>query len=378
MKKSLLSLAVITALSSSLLASDVRVGGFVNVVGGINDVKTTDTQQDLIRGYDDKYDFTNESLAAVQFNGSISDNMGATVQLIAQQQAAGDNIRMEWGYISYDATDELRILAGRVRPALFLFSDYLDVGYAYTWITPPSEVYYQAQITNLDGVSATYNMELGDNQLSLNVYGGNTKSNKLNPSDGTVMDFSFDSIVGTEIAFSNDYAKLRAGYIQASVTNTNANFGAAPQPAIDALGFDESSASFYSIGLNVDYEDLLFATEFIGRDMDETVAPDSEAYYAMIGYRIGDFTPNYTYAAVNSTIEVGATGTAQVDGMINTMRAAQLDDRISHTIGLRYEVNAQAALKLEYNMATVTTTDATLAETDADINTMRVALNVTF
>ena len=113
----------------------------------------------------------------------------------------GDDIRMEWGYVYYDATDEIRILAGRIRPALFLYSDYLDVGYAYTWITPPSEVYYQAQITNMDGGSVAYNMELGDNTLTLNAYAGNTTTNKIKPDDGSINDFANDNIFGAEKAF---------------------------------------------------------------------------------------------------------------------------------------------------------------------------------
>ena len=115
--------------------------------------------------------------------------------------------------------------------------------------------------------------------------------------------------------------------------------------------------------------------------MDETVAPDVSSYYAMLGYRIGDFTPNYTYAVADSDMEFGDTGTS-ADGVINTMRASLLDDRVSHTIGLRYEVNSAAALKLEYNMATATSSayagGTTLTETDEDINTYRIALNVIF
>ncbi len=394
MRKSLLSLAVVTALAStSLLAGDVRVSGFVNVVGGMNDMD--DGQRDNINGYDDQYDFQQNSLAALQFNGSISDNMSAVVQLVAQKSDTGDDIRMEWGYVAYDATDSLRILAGRVRPALFLYSDYLDVGYAYTWITPPSEVYYQAQITNLDGTNIAYNLELGDNELTFNAYAGNTTTQKIKPDDGTINDFANDNIFGGEIAFITEYMKIRAGYTSASVTQDGANFGPLSQAVVDELGFDESSAAFYGAGMSVDYEDFHFAAEYVARDMDETVAPDVTSYYAMLGYTIGDFTPNYTYAVADSEMEFStAAGTTTApDGkggvvtkpnaaVINGMRAGLLDDRVSSTIGLRYEVNPAAALKFEYNMATVTSSTygggTTLNETDTDINTYRVALNVIF
>jgi len=382
MRKSLLSLAVVAALASTAFAGDVRVSGFMNIVGGQSDVDNGASPL----GYDDKYDFQNDSLAAIQFSASIADNMGATIQLIAQNQEVGDDIRMEWGFISYDATDEVRILAGRIRPALFLYSDYLDVGYAYNWVTPPSEVYDQVNISNLDGASVAYNLELGDNTLSTTIYGGNSSDNKVNPLSTATpatgeapaaaepLNLSFDSIIGAEISLSNDYGKIRAGYIQAKVTeSTNTSVPA-------ELAMDESSAAFYGVGINIDYEGVLFASEYIVRDMDETGSPDVNSYYAMLGYAIGDFTPNYTYAVADSDMEVSTSAAA---GGVNQARAMNLDDRISHTIGVRYEVNAQAALKVEYNMATVTTSrwaagTPALVETETDANTIRVALNVIF
>ncbi len=388
MRKSLLSLAVIAALgATSMLASDVRVSGFINVIGGANDA---DGAREY-RGYDGEFDFQNESLAGIQISGSIADNMSATVQLIAQKQDVGDNIRMEWGYVSYDATDELRVLAGRIRPALFLYSDYLDVGYAYNWVTPPSEVYDQVNISNLDGVSAAYNLELGDNTLSTTIYAGNSSDKKANPLAVNVaynapsataaaqdLDLDFNNVVGAELAFVTEYGKIRAGYIQASVTENTTNITSTPAE----LRMNKSSAAFYGIGGNIDYEDIHFAAEYIGRDMDETGSADITAYYAMIGYSIADFLPSYTYAAADSTFEASTAVNPRQKGMVNTMRAASLDDRVSHTLGVRYDINAQAALKVEYNMATVTSSafrgTPVLAETDADINTIRIALNAIF
>ncbi len=380
MKKLIILSTCAAMLAVSASALEVRTSGFINVVGGINDLPSE--EKDLINGYDNKYDFLEDSLAAVQFNAKVADKMGAVVQIIAQDSEVDDNIHMEWGYVYYDATESVRILAGRIRPSLFLYSNYLDVGYAYTWITPPSEVYYQAQITNLDGINVSYTLELDDSTVSFNAYGGNSRGKKLNPADGGILDFSYDSIWGAEIAYINDYLKLRAGYAAAKVTCNTDTFTTTTPPAIvSALEFKDSGAAFYGVGLNLDYEDFLFASEYIVREMDETVAPDVNSYYAMIGYRIGNFTPSYTYAVADSKIDFVNTG-ASTDAMINSARAGQLDDRTSHTIGVRYDVNTAAAIKLEYNHATVTTSTYTsgtsLKEEDKDINTYRIALNVTF
>jgi hypothetical protein len=385
MKRSLLSFVAVLALASTQLSAvDVSVSGFANVVGGINDVSDSDLanggRPDLINGYTDKYDFQQDSLAAVQFNAKVADNMGAVIQLVAQKSDIGDDIRMEWGYVYWDVMDDMRILAGRVRPALFLYSNYLDVGYAYTWITPPSEVYYQAQITNLDGGNISYNIELDDSTISISAYGGNSSGAKVNPSNANpnmphILEFEYDSVFGAELAYENDFMKLRAGYTTAKVTNTNFT------PPLAALAFDDSSAAFYGAGVSVDYEGFLFAAEYVVRDMDETVAPDVQSYYAMLGYKIGDFTPNYTYSVADSDMEFENTG-APTDARVNGARAMQLDDRETHTLGLRYDVNDAAALKFEYAHQTKTNSEypigASFSENDQDINTYRIALNVVF
>ncbi len=117
--------------------------------------------------------------------------------------------------------------------------------------------------------------------------------------------------------------------------------------------------------------------------MDETGAPDINAYYAMLGYRIGDFTPSYTYAVADSTMEFSTSTAPLVEGQVNKMRALSLDDRNSHTLGIRYDVNAMAAVTLEYNRADVTHSTyvaptKSISEEDETINTYRVALNVVF
>ncbi len=289
---------------------------------------------------------------------------------------------MEWGYVYYDVNDEIRILAGRIRPALFLYSDYLDVGYAYTWITPPDEVYFQAQITNLDGGSVTYNMDLDGNSLALNVYAGNTNTDKATPA-GDIITLNNDSIIGAELAYINDYGKIRIGYTSATLNADNASIfpEGTPDAVVSALGFDDSSAAFYGAGVNLDYEDMLLSAEYIVRDMDGTSGSDVASYYVMLGYKMGDFTPNYTYAAADSDIDFSTTGTP-VDGAINGMRAMNLDDRLSHTLGLRYDLNAKAALKVEYNAATLTHSTyaggTNMTEVDEDVSTYRVALNIVF
>ena len=70
----------------------------------------------------------------------LGDDWAVTTQFVARGSNAWD-LEAEWAYISFDASDERRLLFGRQRAPFYMYSDFLDVSYAYHWIKPPSGVY---------------------------------------------------------------------------------------------------------------------------------------------------------------------------------------------------------------------------------------------
>ena len=135
MKKCLTSIALISALSSTTTYADIQISGFGSIVGGM----TTSSDEQLY-GFDDNFDFKEGSLFALQASSDLENGLGVTVQL--QAKGADDwDPEFKWAYVSYDVSDDFRVLAGRQRLPFYMYSDFLDVSYAYAWIEPPEGVY---------------------------------------------------------------------------------------------------------------------------------------------------------------------------------------------------------------------------------------------
>ncbi|MEA2110861.1 MAG: hypothetical protein U9P71_02310 [Campylobacterota bacterium] len=372
LKRILVSSTLAALVSSSLSAGDMRISGFATVAAGMNDSDTS-----TYMGYDDSLSFRPDSVLGLQFNANMTDNMGAVAQVVARSTDIGQEVTLEWGYISYDFNDEVRMLAGRIRPAIFLYSNYLDVGYAYLWVRTPFEMYAQVPITNIDGANLAYTTAVGDDyEVSINGWYGNS----IKPVDSAVgsFDMEFDATMGVELALSNDYFKVRAGYNQTDISALLPNADANMNPE---LKIDKSLGQFYSLGFNMDYADVLVVSEYVMREIDKTVMPDITSYYATLGYRMGDFTPHVTYATVETDIPMLNTGNPGFDGPTNGALQMSYNDSNTVTLGLRYELNAFSALKVEYAMSDRTTKqmgDTGLTMINEDINTYKIALSAIF
>jgi len=111
-------------LSSAILAgnsqAEITFNGFASIVGGV----TTSSDEQLY-GYDDSFNFAPDSLLALQASSDLGDDLSVTAQILARGEDDWDP-DFEWAYVAYDASDNLRILAGRQRVPFYIhFSLYI-------------------------------------------------------------------------------------------------------------------------------------------------------------------------------------------------------------------------------------------------------------
>ena len=178
-------------LSSVIMAwntqAEITFNGFASIVGGV-----TTSSDETLYGYDDSFDFAQGSLFALQATSDLDNVLGVTAQIVSRGSEDWDPT-FEWAYISYEATDELRLLAGRQRAPFYMFSDFLDVSYAYSWITPPTGV-YDLIFDTFDGLGAIYNTNFGDFDSTFQfLYGRN--NDELN-AFGEQVDADFKGLLG--------------------------------------------------------------------------------------------------------------------------------------------------------------------------------------
>lgn len=364
-KKILVPLMMTAASATALSASEIQIGGFGTFAAGFSNI---DRESDVsgnksFPGYVNDFNVQEDSLFALQFNADVTENMGAVAQVKADFSDRDQMVSLEWGYAFFDVNDDLRVIIGRYRPPIFLFSDYVDVGYAYPWITLPGPIYMHSYMTNMDGLNVNYVLPLGDDyQIAFTLFGG-TGQSTLDANDD--LPINFDNVAGIEMVLSNDYFRLRAGYDYALTTIDYDNMALLMAggdtslvstfqiPAIqEELELDRSVSQIISGGFDVEYMNVLLVGEYFAQIIGQSVFNRIDGWYATVGYRFGDFMPHYTYSRATSGIEEADTGNLIADAVIDVARTSQLENTINNTVGLRYEVNSMAAVKAEWTGTT--------------------------
>jgi len=326
--------------SLTVNAMELDVTGYSTLLGSYTDSTIGKTYE---HDYADKYlNFTHQSRAGIQFNSKINDNFEFSLTLL-MEGADNYQARADWFYATYEANEDLHFRFGRLKVPFYMVSNYIDVGHAYPWVTPPQEVYSTNLIHSADGVELVYDTTTsGGINFLFELYFGTSKNedilspaivdddkiNKVVPglttrrfAKGDKVFFDADNMVGFEALVSTGSITLRTGYYQA---------------LIDAKEFNITGerTSVASIGLIIDWHHLLIYSEAIVRDSSDTadvLFADQEASYITLGYRFDHFLPYMT--------------SAQIDGGANESIHALR--QTSFGVGFRYEINESTDFKFE-------------------------------
>ena len=358
MKQKIKVISLFGVLAISPVQAEVVLNGFANIVAG-----TTTSSEESLYGFTDKIDFKNGSLFALQATSDLGEGLGVTAQIISR----GDNEwspEFEWAYVSYDATDELRFLVGRQRVPFYMYSDFIDVSYAYPWITPPEGV-YSVPFDSFDGIGALYSTSLGEFDTTFQfIYGGNSDELYLDDVDGNVP-ADFEDLMGLSLTVNRDWLTLRAGYIQ---TNMNVYLGDPQANPLytgwNAVGFpgvannfviEDDTGDFIELGFQVDWESIIVIGEYTSLTLDNTPIADADSYYLMAGYRFDSILVHMTYGVDEDSKDSFTTGvpadSLPVAGLIaatNVFTESLTEESSYYTLGLRWDFHDSAALKFEY------------------------------
>ena len=354
MKKALLSCVLCTLLPATSTYADVTFNGFANIVAG------KASSNDQLWGFDDEFDFKQDSLFALQTTADLGEGLSATAQIISRGNNDWDT-EFEWAYLGYQIDEQTRVLVGRQRAPIYMVSDYLDVSYAYPWITPPNGV-YDFEITRFDGISAIHSFTLGEFDTSIQaIYGSNSDDLEINGVD--INDTEIENITGVALTFNRDWLTLRGGYFTADLSFSfpllaplrdawlNAGF---EQVAAD-LTLDDDEGKFVEFGVQIDYNNWLFIAEYVDNTYEGTPLGDEESMFATLGYRFDDVLVHFTYgkdeetpATITNNVPAGVS--PQLDQLIARTDGglAQIEDSSYYTLGARWDFHDSAALKVEF------------------------------
>jgi hypothetical protein len=382
MKKLLLASAVAAACSASNVNADIRINGFANLTAGFTTSENVDAAGNTtdLFGYDDNVDFSNGSLFAIQVSGDVNENVTATAQLLAR----GENdyeADFEWAYLTYTVNDQLSVNAGRLRLPLFRYSASSDVGYSFHWAQTPFSV-YDVPFTNLDGVRIDYSNNVGDWDYLLQ-FGAGTYESEIG--DGVINGENV-LLVTAEATYESFKARLVYGQSDSTFaeTTTDAAFAQLAQisPGLaNKVALRDDRGTFKGVGLEYDNFEWFISGEFTEVSTEDSFAADDIAYFLTAGTRLGKFTPSLTYEARDGKGDVKflediAALPAQfqpaASAVVVGFQSFFFEDYALTTLGLRYDVDSQVALKLDVSSYENKIQD------ELDATLVRVAVNYVF
>ena len=351
------------------LTDNLDVSGFARVIGGYMDGAES---QDF-GGYENSISLGQESLLAIQPTYSLTDSLSITGQLLAHSSENRDS-GAEWMYLSYRPDSAWHFRAGKLRMPFFSYSDSLDVGYSYPWISAPNQVYRNYLFSTFKGASGSYNYTGLNYSLNLEAYYGYYDGDILIAGKRVDVDGKLTDLTGVVLNLSSHNFGLRLSYHYAyneSIIYSLLSL----QQALEQAGFSDSARSvdskgdvnFFEAALTYDTLSSFYKAEWVHTTTEFQAAPELTGYYFTAGYIIGDWTLRATYAASaysethaedevqafldSGIIPPGSPQYAQLselaDGYYQLFQSLPDGSLDAYTLGARWDFDLNMALKLD-------------------------------
>lgn len=376
-------------------AADISFNGFASVVMGYDiEDENEDTTTPESPYSERTVDNLQESKVALQWTAQIEKG----IRFVGQTMARGDSsegfdIDYDWAYFDFNVGDSGKFKVGRLRIPFYKYSDYLDVGYAYHWITPPESM-YSLTFSNMDGIGYQQNFELGAMEHSLNIVLGAYQGELT--LGGVPADSSLENLVAINWSATMGDHEFYAAYAQA-----DAYIPAAAAVQLSALAapdqrdvlIDGDLGHFVGIGYKGLFGDIGVFAEYSLVGIDDSILSDSEGGYLGGSYTMGDYIYHLTYgisksdeksysgAAADVDIGLASGGTATGSTLNSNARLLGNGDSSTITIGVRKDIGVSTALKLDLSIYTedrVQTDQVLAVEEERTSTTLKFAIETMF
>lgn len=219
----------------------------------------------------------------------VSDRLDLASQFVSAIDDEGYSTRLDWAFASYRLGESFILRAGKIKFPVGLVNEFVDVGLAYPWISPPQVIYTQApqgpQATRegYEGASVGWQTSLHGWQLSADVFGGqvNIPAMKVKRMRGVTAEADWRGRFRLQ-------ASSYTGEMKA-------------QDPLSMMGrmMDGKDHTAVTVGFELDWRDVVAYAEWADVSMDienmqGVPVADSESWYGTLGYRFGPLLPHVT------------------------------------------------------------------------------------
>ena len=293
-----------------------------------------------------------DSLLGVQGTAHFSSSISATAQvMLRRNNSASYGLDVPLAFLKDSLTDDFAVRVGRVPLPFFMISDFRYVGYAYTFIRPPQEVYGQAPLDSVDGADALYSHSFGPIEINAQAYYGSTSFTL------PAADVSLKRIAGGSLSATWGPLTLRYGRMTNRTTITSgadqvvaAVAAAGFTDYANALNAHDRAGAFTGYGVSFDWHNILVQGEATEARTGGYPA-SSRGRYALVGYRISKFTPYATYSVRKVISPQSETGFPAVGPLLPLAEAVDAiiaaHGQHDAAFGVRWDFRESMDLKLQ-------------------------------
>ncbi|MYM26258.1 porin [Duganella sp. FT135W] len=362
--KKLIALSFASACSAFAQAETdgLTVSGFGTIGAARSDTNEARfVRSNQAEGVADTAKFGLDSNLGLQVDYEFNDTWSATTQVLTRKATSPSfTTDLTWAFVQVKINDELNVRVGRMGLPTFLISDYQNVGYANTLMRPPIEMYVQAPIESGDGVDFNYQHAFDNWNLSAQGLAGVSRGKLFLPGTAATATYRAPTMalaLGAEMG----PVTLRLSHLQARMTSndigpinnlvsslTTAGFG---QLGKDMSILSGKRLTFTAVGLTGKWHNIVVQGEYgRRRAKDPAYVPDTNAWYAMFGYRMGEVLLYYSHAeykGAGSSVTLPAS--FPTSGSLSTAVRSVLTSSAqnSDALGVRWDFARSVALKVQ-------------------------------
>ncbi len=301
--------------------------------------------------YDRSLSLAPESKIGVQGSYSFTPNLSVTAQVTSR--GIDSRPKLEWGYVSAKF-GQWDLQLGRKRIPLYFYSDFQDVGIAYPWVSPPPDLYgWEAK--NYNGASLRYRGSMQGVGVSGSVYAGSEHAKDVGLYkiyEFEPVDIDWTSMIGADFELNKDWWTVRVSAARNDLREFYRGSG-------EVFGLKVRT---FGLVFNADFGDWLFISE-AGESSRKFTEGSTQfltvrSLMGAVGYRNGNWTPMLTVSRFHEY----------------AVSAGYEPDRWNtYSLGLRYDLTARQALKLQYSR-----TDDTTGHFTGNTSVLRVGYDLQF
>jgi len=326
------------------------------ILAGLPPLYDTVLARPSIYGYNGKLDLQQPSIIGVNGRLDINDEYSVLLQ-ITGLGATDFEANVEWAFLEYKPNQNWDFRFGRMRIPLFMFSDTVNVGYTYPWVSPPNEIYQFVGFSTYSAAEMVYENELWGQNLRATLYYGVFSTSNI--SVGFSGTFTAKQLFGGYFTYGNPDIYFRMqygeGYLQdvlptpalATIIQAYTTIYGAPDVA-SGYEYNNTRAYFEEIGINIDKGHWVFLAEVVKQGTNSPQFKTTLEMYATLGYKIyEDWLPFVGFAQEKTLDKATRIYGGLLGEALNPLLAQVNTDQKTVTLGMRWDVFTNTDLKLQ-------------------------------